>query len=558
MEERALLAASLSLNPVAAINENDLATLTGSVSGLVANNNFALDVTWGDGSVGTINDTADASGNKSFSITHRYLDDQPSGTPADTYAIDVKLTEATINVSPDVIFVIDISGSTTDHFQGTAIGDQNGDGSSNTILDAEIAGFKSLNQELINRGLGDSARVSLTAFDSIGRIVDMDPSRAGVQVFTTPLADNDKNGVRDVDQALATLRAGGGTDFEQALQTAIRTLDAVGTLPGLGNVIFLSDGFGGGSFADEVKTITSPPRNQNLRAFGVGTGSSLTQLRQIDPKAIQFTTTDQLLSGLAGVVNNGGQIGGGKDQKSATVLVNNVAPTLQLNPVTIRRSGLATLSGTIADVGTLDTFTLRVDWGDPTSPSNVVSLTLPAGSKGFTLTHQYADSTPAGDLIGVTLTDDDTGMATASALVPALAPLNVLDVLVTIGSVAPVSILNETRVLPWLKVQAISFVFDDQVTVDQGDLTLTGVARASYLTTGLRTSYDPITNRTTATWTLPPLGSDGKGAERLTITVPLGNLGDPNAQIFTRTNNTVPRKFIHKFYHSHMQQHRPT
>ena len=118
LEERALLAAALSLNPVAAINENDVATLTGSVSGLVANNKFALDVTWGDGSVGTINDIADATGAKSFSITHRYLDDQPSGTPADNYAIGVKLTEATINLSPDVIFVIDISGSTGTTFQG--------------------------------------------------------------------------------------------------------------------------------------------------------------------------------------------------------------------------------------------------------------------------------------------------------------------------------------------------------------------------------------------------------------------------------------------------------
>ena len=51
------------------------------------------------------------------------------------------ITSAAFNVA----FVIDLSGSTASQFQGNVdVGDRNGDGSSNTVLDAEIAGFEAL------------------------------------------------------------------------------------------------------------------------------------------------------------------------------------------------------------------------------------------------------------------------------------------------------------------------------------------------------------------------------------------------------------------------------
>lgn len=210
-------------------------------------------------------------------------------------------------VGDDAVFVIDVSGSTTNPFASmTPVGDLNNDGNSNTILDAEIAGYLALNQELINRGLGNTSMVSLVAFSSGGNIIDVDPSIAGVQTVTTPLADNDGNGMRDIEEALRGLTSGGGTDFEQALQSAISALDMGGYANGDANVVFLSDGFGGGSFADEVTEIATT-RGHNLRAFGVGTGSDIDQLRQIDPNAVQFTTADELIAAFGG----GGVPGGG-------------------------------------------------------------------------------------------------------------------------------------------------------------------------------------------------------------------------------------------------------
>ncbi len=103
--------------------------------------------------------------------------------------------------------MIDRSGSTGATAQGltTPVGDQNGDGFSNTILDVEIASFKALNQSLIDRGLGDVAKVSTVQFDSSALRLDMEPGTAGFQSFTTPLTDSDNNGILDVNQVLASI-----------------------------------------------------------------------------------------------------------------------------------------------------------------------------------------------------------------------------------------------------------------------------------------------------------------------------------------------------------------
>lgn len=89
---------------------------------------------------------------------------------------------------------------------------------------------------------------------------------------------------------------------------------------------------------------------------------------------------------------------GATDLYTTAVTVNNVAPTLVLDPVTaIDENGVATLTGTISDPGTSDTFTLEINWGDTLSPNNVESYTFgasPIGTQSFSLTHQYLDDNP--------------------------------------------------------------------------------------------------------------------------------------------------------------------
>jgi Ca2+-binding RTX toxin-like protein len=115
----------------------------------------------------------------------------------------------------------------------------------------------------------------------------------------------------------------------------------------------------------------------------------------------------------------------GSDVASTTVTVNNVAPVLSDLNVTspIDENDMVTLTGTITDPGTLDTFTLNVDWGDPLSPNNIEEYTFAAGTTSFELTHQYLDDNPSGTesddyTIDLTITDDDTGTSSAVSSAP--------------------------------------------------------------------------------------------------------------------------------------------
>lgn len=219
-----------------------------------------------------------------------------------------------IIVNNNSIFVIDVSGSTSSQFGGDPVGDQNADGVANTILDAEIAAFKLLTQQLIDRGLGNTALIGIAAFESSSMIVDMNPALAGVQLTTTPLADANANGMRDVDEVLMQLADLGSTNYEAGLQDAIAILTGAGIANGTANVIFLSDGFPntGGSFDDEAMTIRTT-LGHNLRAFGVGPGSSLPSLQIIDPAAVTFSNTNELLAAFGGGGGGGGGAANGFD-----------------------------------------------------------------------------------------------------------------------------------------------------------------------------------------------------------------------------------------------------
>ncbi|WP_254506577.1 beta strand repeat-containing protein [Anatilimnocola floriformis] len=123
---------------------------------------------------------------------------------------------------------------------------------------------------------------------------------------------------------------------------------------------------------------------------------------------------------------------GGSTSSSINVTVKNVAPSLSvsLNDNDINETDSPTLSGTITDPGTLDEFTLNLDWGDPQSPYNTQTFTLgttaltvaanginwnPA-TRVFSLPHAYVDDNPSGTssdehTISVGLNDDDGGTA---------------------------------------------------------------------------------------------------------------------------------------------------
>jgi 6-phosphogluconolactonase (cycloisomerase 2 family) len=73
------------------VAEGGTTTLSGTITDPGTQDAFTLEVNWGDGT--PLETFTYAAGTATFSENHQYLDDDPSGTPADMYNIEVKLID---------------------------------------------------------------------------------------------------------------------------------------------------------------------------------------------------------------------------------------------------------------------------------------------------------------------------------------------------------------------------------------------------------------------------------------------------------------------------------
>jgi Ca2+-binding RTX toxin-like protein len=81
------------------INENGTITLSGTFTDPGTPDTHEIVIVWGDGLPDTVINLSN--GERSFSTTHRYLDDDPSGSPSDNYTIDVRVTDDDGGVGTD-------------------------------------------------------------------------------------------------------------------------------------------------------------------------------------------------------------------------------------------------------------------------------------------------------------------------------------------------------------------------------------------------------------------------------------------------------------------------
>ncbi len=185
---------------------------------------------------------------------------------------------------------------------------------------------------------------------------------------------------------------------------------------------------------------------------------------------------------------------GGTGSAAVPLLVSNVAPVIvSYNAPVINEDGTATVSGSFSDVGSLDTHTVTISWGDGTTSS----ATVDPVARTFTANHQYLDdalSAAASDVysIDITVTDDDTGSVSAATTV-------------TVNNVDPVIVSYNAPVINEDGTATISGSFSDVGSLDTHTVTISwGDGTTS------SASVDPVARtftRIISTWTMPFCGS---------------------------------------------------
>ena len=382
------------------VTENGSTTLSGTITDPDPADTFTLTVNWGDGSPPQVFNYP--SGTTSFSETHQYLDDSPSGTASDNYTIGLTLADdnggtdtdsvvVTVNNAPPVLSNITVNPSTITVGQtislSGSISDPGtldthdirinwGDGTPETVLNlgACVNSFNSVHQYNATGTLN----IAITATDD-----DTGSANAGATVNVLgqqpPVLNNVAVGSPITENGTATL-TGNISD------------------PNSGDTFLLAVNWGDGSpiqmFNYPAGTTAFSQTHQYLDDNPTGTPS--------DNYAINLTLSDSA---------------GGSGTASVPITVNNAPPVLSnvaASPANVVIGGTTNLSGAISDIGTLDTHRIEISWGDGT-PDTV--LDLAAGANSFNASHGY---NAAGTFsITVTAIDDDTGTANGSSGVTA-------------------------------------------------------------------------------------------------------------------------------------------
>jgi len=233
--------------------------------------------------------------------------DAPSRTTTSIVDLDLVIGLGPIlQPQMNILYLIDVSGSTLEQTQGTSVGDLNGDGRANTVLDTEIAGLITLTGRVRELGFSPAdVTITVIPFNGSADPTDATDGRA-VTAATFGLGQAGDAAISDY---LKSLDAGGQTNFTDALRAANDRLQGLDQGNEENFLYFLSDGNGQGSFDAELATLNDR-YGAKISALGVGKEASLSQLDRIDNTggASLLTSPDQIDISVLGAPLHGGTI----------------------------------------------------------------------------------------------------------------------------------------------------------------------------------------------------------------------------------------------------------
>ncbi len=395
------------------VAEGGTVTVNGTFSDASISDSHTVQIIWGDGSnsFATVNEA-----NGTFIANHVYLDDNLPNTASDAYPLQAIITDGSgaTATSTNGLFFVQVDNVRPSSLSLTT---------SSTAIDE--GGTILLNGSFVDPGTQDTHRVAITWGDgSPDSIVNLP---AGVTSFanvphqylnnpTAPATNYTLSvAVTDDDEPLTPTTAQKNIVVSNVVPSnVIVTPSSIDIVEN--DTITLSGSFTDPGSLDAHSVVInwgdgSP--NQALQLAAGVTSFTGVSHRYLDNPAGQPTgafpiTVTVADSDQPGILASG----------SGAVTVRNADPSvfgMTLSSTSILEDDSVVVSGTYADVGSLDTHTIAIHWGDGAT----TNASIDSATHTFTASHQYLDDDPTGTssdvyTITATATDDDSGSGSAS------------------------------------------------------------------------------------------------------------------------------------------------
>ncbi len=414
------------------INESGLATFDISFTNDPQAHTLVID--WGDGTIQTVNL---ASGIFSASLTHTYVDDNPTGTASDNYTVSWTLTDSSLpvagtlsgsdslvvnNVAP-TLTITSITASINENNLATLVANVVDPGTTEVFAfeidwaDPNSPGVTTIPGLLSSASASGTVGNTSYAWNHLTRQITL------THIYSDDGITSGNATAFDVSSVTLTVRDDDlGSDSKSTdvtvnnvAPTSLAVTPDVGNVYNEGNPISFT--LSASDNPADVLGYSWSVSGPGLLAPITGTGALVT-FTPLDNGVytINYTVTDDD-TGVASAIYTVPTVG-------------NVAPVLtgiNVSPTTLNEGSSITITGTYTDIGSADSHTLDLDL-DGDGAFEITGVVISGGS--FSYTHTYTDDNPTSTAsdprhIKVRVRDDDGAQS------------NELSQSVTVNNVAP-------------------------------------------------------------------------------------------------------------------------